>query len=187
MRVKRLLNTEEVSLEINIKKLFGKTVNDSALQRSIAESLIGRILDRTSKGKGVDGNGYEVKLKGPYSTEYVDSLEFKAFDKSKNKINMKLTGSMLSSVDLISATPEYIRIGIDNEDAPKAFNHMTGDTPNMPVRPFLGLTDDDLQSVRKEFEPAIKGKISAADIFDASKFAKIANLFKGSGRFGFEQ
>lgn len=183
MKIKRNLSQSEVSLEIDLKKAFGKSVNDPAIQRSIAESFIQKILDRTAKGIGVDGNGQEVKLKSPYSKEYTESLEFKAFDKSKNKVNMQLTGSMLSSIDLISVNNGIMTIGIENEDAPKGYNHMVGDT--VPQRPFLGITDKDIEDIKKEFAPVLTEKLTAADIFDNARFARIAQLFSSKGRIGF--
>lgn len=187
MKIKRNLSQSEVSLEIDLKKAFGKSVNDPAIQRSIAESFIQKILDRTAKGIGVDGNGQEVKLKSPYSKEYTESLEFKAFDKSKNKVNMQLTGSMLSSIDLISVNNGIMTIGIENEDAPKAHGHMTGadGSRKLPVRPFLGITDKDIEEIKKEFAPVLTERLTAADIFDNARFARIAQLFSSKGRIGF--
>lgn len=176
MLPKRSLSEEKVALEIDLKKLFGKSITDPGIRRAIGESLIDKIISRTESGQGVDGKGQVVKLKSPYSDPYVNSIEFKAFDKSKTKVNMKLTGSMLASIDMIDDRSDKISIGIDNEDAPKAFNHITGDT--VPSRPFLGLTAKDLDEVKKEFEKEIKSDepVTAKDVFERNNLAKLARL-----------
>lgn len=177
MLPKRKLSQDEVSLEIDLEKLFGKKVNDSSLRRAIGESLIEKIDKRTSGGMGVDGKGQEVELKSPYSEQYADSLEFKAFGKKKNKVNMKLTGSMLSSIDIIDQDAKKLKIGIDNEDAPKAYNHMVGDT--VPRRPFLGLTSDDLDKVKSEFADEVGSPVTAKDIFERTNTNRLINILTG--------
>jgi hypothetical protein len=185
MKQKLKVSQSELSLEIDLKEVFGRSVNTQALQISMGEFLIDRILKRTSEGKGVE-NGEVVKLKSPYSDEYANSLEFKGFDKQKNKVNMKLTGSMLSSIEVLSTGDSKIKIGIDNEDTPKAYNHQTGDT--VPKRPFFGLVDEDLKALKKEFSPVFGEKVTAQDLFDADRFQRIIRLFSGgSRRFEFEE
>lgn len=181
MLPKRSLSEDEVSLEIDLTKMFGKRIVDPALRRNIAESFIDIILKRTDSGYGVDGNGRQVKFP-KYSETYIESDEFKAFDKEPSQVNMKLTGSMLASIDLLSERPEAIRIGIDNEEAPKAFNHITGDT--VKKRPFLGLTSDDIEKVKQEYSKEVSGDnpITVADIFEQRNLAKIANIFSSSAK-----
>lgn len=186
MQAKRILTLDKVALEIDLEKLFGKKIVDPALRRNIAEDLISIIEDRTLSGNGVNGNGSEVKLKSPYSDEYIKSPEFKAFGKDKKKVNMKLTGSMLASVDLIGDHSSKIQIGIENEDAPKAYNHMTGDT--VPVRPFLGLTSKDLDKIKQEYSKDVGADtaITVADIFNRNDLARLANIVSNKKIIGFE-
>ena len=176
MLPKRRFSENSVGLEIDLQKMFGKKITDPALRRSVAESLIEKILSRTESGKGVQANGEVVKLKSPYSKMYADSIEFKAFGKEKSKVNMKLTGSMLASVDLINDNKETIEIGIDNEEAPKAYNHLVGDT--VPKRPWLGLTSDDIEKTKQEFKSEVSGDepITAKDIFERTNLAKLINI-----------
>ena len=178
---------DKVSLEIDVEKLFGKKITDPGLRRNIAESLISKIEDRTAKGQGVDGNGSVVKLKSPYSKMYSDSPEFKAFGKKKTEVNMKLTGSMLSSIDMINENSKSIEIGIANEEAPKAFNHMTGDT--VPQRPFLGLTSGDLDSVKEEYKDEVGSDhpITVADVFERKRLADLARFVMNKNKIGFGQ
>jgi len=183
---KRNLSEDKVSLTIDLKKLFGKPINDSVTRREIAEDLIDIINKRTAGGGGVNGSGKEVDLISPYSESYAASDEFKAFGKKKNKVNMKLTGSMLASVDMISEDKNTIEIGIDNEEAPKAYNHIVGDT--VPKRPFLGLTSDDLNKVRDKYADSETESMSVADIFEGKDLARLVNIIGGRRRlFGFEE
>jgi len=186
MQAKRILSQDKVALEIDLEKLFGKKITDPGLRRNIAEDLISIVEERTLSGQGVNGNGSVVKLKSPYSKEYIDSPEFKAFGKKKNQVNMKLTGSMLASVDLIGDRADKIEIGIDNEEAPKAYNHIVGDT--VPARPWLGLTPKDLEKVKKEYANDVGSDtaITVADIFNRKNLARLANIVSNKKIIGFE-
>lgn len=185
---KRILDEDKVALEIDLKKLFGANVTSKSLRESIAEDLIAVIEKRTASGGGVNGKGQEVELQAPYSEEYAGSLDFKAFNKKKNKVNMKLTGSMLASLDLIDEQGSKITIGIDNEEAPKAHGHMTGADGRLPVRPFLGLTADDLEDVRKEYEDQVlEPKIKFKDLIKADDLASVLRSFRRNKGFGFEK
>lgn len=182
----RKFSESSVSLEVDLEKMFGKKVVDPALRRNIGEALIDIVLKRTEAGYGVTNGGDEVKLKG-YSAEYIASDEFKAFGKSKGKVNMTLTGSMLASVDILTNNAKTISIGIENEEAPKAFNHLTADTIKTK-RPWLGLTSTDIESVRKEYEKEV-GKdqaITVKDIFELSNLSKIANIVGARNKIGFK-
>lgn len=92
-----------------------------------------------------------ARLKSPYSEGYADSLQFKAWGKSKNKVNMKLTGGMLGSIEVIDTSGNEIIIGwTDDTENAKAFNHNTGDT--LPKRAFFGITEADFkEKIAPEF------------------------------------
>jgi hypothetical protein len=176
MLAKSNFEENEVSLEIDLVKMFGEPVKDSAIRRAIAEEFISIINKRTKSGYGVSKSGSEVELT-KYSPEYINSLEFKAFGKKADQVNMKLTGSMLASIDLIDDSSKALSIGIDNEEAPKAFNHLTGDT--VKKRPFLGLTADDIEKVKSKYENKIVSKTSVADIFTGHNLARLFEIFSG--------
>jgi hypothetical protein len=181
MLPKRNLSEDSVSLEIDLEKMFGKKITDPALRRNIAESFIDIILKRTSNGQGVNGNGQVVTFP-KYSKTYIESDEFKAFDKSPGEINLKLTGSMLASVDLLADRADAIAIGIDNEDAPKAYNHIVGDT--VKKRPFLGLTSNDIEKVKQEYSEQVGSDkiVSVADVFEMRDLARLANIVGARGK-----
>lgn len=146
---------EEVSQKIDLNEIIGSDIsNDEQLILKIGQKIIDYIEERVD-----DGLGYgRTKLKSPYSDGYADSLTFKAAGKSKNDVNMKLSGDMMASIDIIEVNGSKITIGIDDPDqAPKAFNHQTGDT--VPRRPFFGVTKQELKEyVLSEFKDEIKAK-----------------------------
>lgn len=137
----------ELSQTINLKEIFGKNFkNQPALKEAIGQALIDKMVDRTQSGKSVTGKN----LKSPYSKQYADTLEFKAAGKSKGNVNMTLTGDMLRSIDILDVGANTITIGIDDPDeAPKSFNHQTGDT--VPRRPFFGVQVKEVNEVEREF------------------------------------
>lgn len=137
--------------------MFGQNFRDQpALKQALGQAFIDRIVARTQEQRiGVNGK----PLKSPYSKEYADSLEFKAAGKSKGNVNMTLTGDMLRSIDVIGETANTITIGIDDPDeAPKAYNHQTGDT--VPKRAFFGLTNKDVNEVASQFKSDIREAFS---------------------------
>lgn len=143
---------DEVSQWVNLKDIFGIDFKDSeALKKAIGQRLIDKMVDRTNSQLN---NKNEPFKKNTYSPAYENSLKFKAAGKSKTKVNLKLTGDMLASMDIIKTRANTIKLGIDDfEEAPKAYNHQTGDT--VPARPFFGLTNKEINEVKSEFKDDI--------------------------------
>lgn len=146
---------DEVSQKFDLNEIVGQDISgDEQLVMAIGQKIIDYMEERVD-----DGLGYgRAKLKSPYSDAYSDSLNFKAAGKSKTDVNMKLSGDMMASIDILDVNGSKITIGIDDPDqAPKAFNHQTGDT--VPRRPFFGVTKAELKEyVLNEFKDEIKAK-----------------------------
>lgn len=142
--MKRQLSQSEVYFELDLVELFGETPPiDVAL--SFGQDVIDAILERTESG--IDRNDRRFAR---YSKEYVESDAFQDFRKSPSDVNLKLTGNMLSQLDIVQLTSDTIRIGVrDSGEAPKAFNHITGDT--VPARDFLGLPDDEIDIIAERY------------------------------------
>lgn len=69
------------------------------------------------------------------SASPVSKGKFKAFKADGDASQLFKTGDMRSSIEF-KETPQGLKIGIfDNDEAPKAFNHNTGDT--LPRRQFI--------------------------------------------------
>lgn len=115
----------------------------------LADLVIEHIVKRTESG--VDKNG--KKFPG-YSKEYVDSLDFKIAGKSKNRVDLKLSGDMLAAIKLINHAPGKITVGFDNgtEENAKAEGNILG-TYGRPSpipgkkRDFLGIEKTKLREL----------------------------------------
>lgn len=145
------LSKRDVSQTINLEEMFGVSFQgEKALRMAIAQKVIDYIVKRTQEGKDISG-----KNLAKYHPDYVASAEFELAGKSKNEVNMTLTGNMLAQLDVLSDSPNTIRIGWeDNEEILKAYNHNTGDT--VTKREFFGITNKEAKEViLEEFESDI--------------------------------
>lgn len=143
---------KKVNQTINLKDFFGTNISSEPLKERIGQFLIDRIKSRTSQGVDINGNAFVG-----YSKAYQSSDEFLAARKSGG-VNMKLSGDMLGSIDILEIKGNSIKIGFaDREEELKAHGHMTGGGKNnsLPVREFFGITDRDLEEANKKFEALI--------------------------------
>jgi hypothetical protein len=153
-----VVQENEISQTIDLDKWLGKDFSsDPDLVREIGQSVIDYMIKRVDDNKGLGGE----TLKPSYSTEYSKSLDFKAAGKSKNDVNMKLSGDMLGSIDLEESGNSF-KIFVDgDEEIIKAYGHMTGfkGHPTIPKnkykRQFFGLTKEEF---KKEIAPKFKGE-----------------------------
>ena len=149
-----------VEQTIDLEEMFGINFKGSREMREyIGQVIIDEIRSRTLAGRGVrfdnDVKGEKVKLKSPYSKMYTESMEFKAFGKSKNEVNMTLSGDMLGLMDITKQEGNTITIGWnDDTQTKKAFNHIKGDT--VPERPFFGISIGEMKSIVKDLRPQVK-------------------------------
>lgn len=145
-------------MEVNLDELFGTLVpNSTELRQAVGQAIIDRIRERTADN--LDRNGDRFKN---YSTEYADSIEFKAYGKSKNDPNLEQTGDMLGLMDIIEEKKNKIVIGwSDKKQAGKAHGHVTGNVGT--TRDFLGLPEKDLEAIREEFMPAVRAEVADID------------------------
>lgn len=165
------VSKRKVSQDIDLEELFGVSFKGArALREAIGQAIIDKMLDRTRQGLGMRFKGdvgREIKLKGPYSDEYINSDEFKAFGKKKSPINMKLTGDMLGSIDISNQTSSSVQIAIDDDvEAKKAYAHIKGKESgekgiNMPSRPFFGVNTKELNEIKREFKGDVKQALKA--------------------------
>ena len=151
----------EISQTINLKEIFGKDFSKvpNNFKQALGQAFIDQIVERTKSGKGLNPvTGRNIKLRSPYSKEYANSLEFDAAGKSRNNVNLTLSGDMLRSIDVLDVKANTIKIGIDDtEEAAKAHGHQTGKNGEVPrmKRPFFGLSASDLKSVVNEVKPDV--------------------------------
>jgi len=137
--------TRKLKLKINLEELFGIPVENRALREAIGGRLIEKIVARTQGGTDVNGRSFKK-----YSKSYQDSLAFKVHGKGGN-VDLTLSGDMLASMQVGDSSPERLTIEFPDEtENAKAFNHNTGDT--LPKREFFGLTEEEKQDVKEEFQ-----------------------------------
>lgn len=149
--LKQKLSGKQARLEVNLDELFGVIMpNNSTLRQAIGQSIIDKIRERTKSNIGADGKRFKN-----YSKEYADSIEFKAYGKSKGDPNLKQTGDMLGLMDIIEEKKNSIVIGwSDSTEAAKAHGHVTG---NVGVkRDFLGLTEKEVSELRAQWREVIE-------------------------------
>jgi hypothetical protein len=134
-----------------------------AEREAIARDIIDYIVERTQK-KNLDKDN--VKFAG-YSKSYKESLDFKIAGKSKNRVDLTLSGDMLSSIKTLNTRSGSVTIGFDagDENNGKAEGNIKGTYGNRrpvgPRRDFLGLTNGDLTSkVLKNFPLDNREKLS---------------------------
>lgn len=121
----------------------------------LGDLVIEHIFDRTNRGLDKNGNPFPG-----YSKEYIKSLDFKNAGKSKNRIDLQLSGDMLAAMKLLSHKNGSITIGFDRgtEENAKAEGNILGtygsDTPiRGKKRDFLGLEDKKLRELIEYVRP----------------------------------
>ena len=146
----------EFYLEFDLVELFNSEVTDD-IAVSFGQSVIDKILQRTSNGRRVDGSSFKH-----YSEDYSESLEFQAAGKDKSSPDLELSGGMLADMDILEASPRRVKIGFtDPTEMAKAYNHHTGDT--LPERPFFDLNKSELDALIKDFAPSVEDSPLAID------------------------
>jgi len=140
------LSKSQVSQTLNLEELLGVSFRGQKdLRLAIAQRVIDYIVERTEDGKDIRGNSFSA-----YKPSYKKSTVFELLKDSSDP-NMKLTGTMLASIDVLSEGSNTIVIGFDDKtETLKAFNHNTGDT--VRKREFFGIRPDDARKlIKSEF------------------------------------
>lgn len=123
---------------------------DANARAVIADRIIDFILKRTDKG--LDKNNKPFKQ---YSEQYVNSLDFKIAGKSKSKVNLKLTGDMLTDLEVLdTSVTGFITIGFlpGTEENDKAAWQRNNTRSYFPKRDFLGITQKDLDAIVRRYK-----------------------------------
>ena len=169
-----------VRLEVNLDEMFGQIVPDStAFRQEVGQAIIDKIVERTKDGKFLN------KAKQTYSEEYVDSVEFKAYGKSKSEVNLTQSGDMLGLLDIIQEDKNKIVIGWDDSlQSQKAHGHITGSVG--AKRNFLGLPMEDLRSIADKFrdELPLGDPETTSSVSLTQQFLNGVNLNNSNGLSG---
>ena len=130
---------------------------DIDLRSLVAEDVVTFILTRTSRG--LDKNNKPFKR---YSKSYVNSIDFKIAGKSKNQVNLELSGDMLTDLEILNIqTAGFITIGFieGTEENDRAAWNRNNLRPSHPKRDFLGINDSDLNKIINKYRNQADEKI----------------------------
>jgi hypothetical protein len=133
-------------------------------REAIAYDLVTYIQKRTLRGKG-KGNKSWTPPANKYSKDYKKSLDFK-FKRDKSKVNLELSGDMLSSIDLLKNRKGEIIIGISESDPDhgKAEGNIRGSYgqptgKRSKARDFLGIDPGEIKKILAKYPTKQKEKI----------------------------
>lgn len=143
------ITQSEVSMKLNLRQIFGKSVPSRSIRERIADDVKETIIKRTLKGYGVD-DGTPIKF-----VKY--SAAYEKF-KGQTNVDLELTGSMLNSIlPLDLQDSDALTVGIANKDAPKAHGHTTGMEGKgpLPKRPFLDMTENEIAKIQRKFQKEV--------------------------------
>lgn len=161
MKLPIKVSNGSVSQTIDLKEVFGVSFKKSrSLQEQVTQKLIDKMKERVAAG--VDRFGEEM---APYSEVYKESFDYIAARKD-GTVNMKLTGDMLGSIDILESSGDKVTIGfVSSKENQKAYNHMMGEG-NLPVRSFFGVTESEVEEVKSEFsqELDILSKVGGTEL-----------------------
>lgn len=121
---------------------------DPATREAVAADVIEHIRQRTVKG--VDKNGSKFPK---YSETYINSMAFKLAGKSKNRIDLTLSGDMLEALTVLSHKPGKVTIGFEKgtEENARADGNIRGAYGGSPdpnkARDFLGIDEAALDAI----------------------------------------
>ena len=151
----------------NVRDQLRGILSNASFREMFTKRVIDRIVERTSES-GVDRNG---KKFAPYSKSYMQSDVFKIYSKS-SKVNLELTGEMLSSMRGLDKAQSIIIQMVDQENKAKASGHVYGIRKKgggKVIRDFLGLPQDEES---KLFEETLLE-------FQDENFSTAVELFRG--------
>jgi hypothetical protein len=140
---------------------FTPFINNDSVKREFGKQVIDFILERTNSGKDKDGEAFKK-----YSTAYRKSLQFKVYKGNQRKVDLNLTGSMQSSIDVIKLDGPKVTIGfIDKEDEQKALGHING-ANDLPIRNFWGISLEDQYKIFKDIISDVASETEIAEIIE---------------------
>lgn len=133
-------------------------------REAIADEVIDFIRDQAKAGRGITGTeagvGGRRKDFPGYSKAYVESLNFKIAGKSKNEVNLTLSGDTLGAISLLGHKPGQLTIGFEKGSQENAIadGNIRGtygtDSPDPKrARNFLGLTKKELELIIERVTP----------------------------------
>lgn len=132
-----------------VRRALRPLLSNPNFKRTFGFNIMEQIRRRTLKG--IDKNN--KPFPSPYSDRYAKSDEFKIYGKSKFKVNLRLTGQMLSSMKVGKSPALQLKIIMaDKFNNDKAHGHITGNIAKVKrkaKRDFFGLPRDEETKIMK--------------------------------------
>lgn len=150
-----IVDEDLVAQEFDLEELLGVDLsNEESLAEEIGQDIVDFIQERAANGQGIGGK----ELRSPYSKAYSKSIEFELFGKSEDEVNMRLTGDMLDSIEVLGFDNNVLTVGISGGEAPKAHGHMTGKNGTVPKmkREFFGLSKSEIAEITDRYQDQIE-------------------------------
>jgi hypothetical protein len=130
----------ETSVVVNLKK----PLPENYLER-VGREVVRTIQERTARGLDKDGRAFQG-----YSEDYIDSLEFRIARKSPSQVNLRLSGEMMTDLEVLDIDSQKGRIVVgykSGESQDKAHGHITGANGKLPVRDFMGVSKEEIATI----------------------------------------
>lgn len=129
-----------------VRKFLRQVIRRSDFMDDFGLRAIDVITERTLSGKDRFGDRF-----APYSKAYKNSDVFEIYGKG-SRVDLKLTGEMLASMETKSAFPILTVQFVDDLNAAKAHGHITGMSGRKGgvVRDFFGLDTDEENKIMKD-------------------------------------
>ena len=140
-----IFNRVYSSKPYEVRRALREITHKDSFKNDFGSLAIDRIVERTLSG--VDKNG---KPFPSYSESYKKSLDFEIY-KEGSKVNLKLTGEMLASMEVIPRLNGVVIQFADSLNASKAHGHITGMSGRKggKVRDFFGLSQTEEDSIMR--------------------------------------
>jgi hypothetical protein len=150
---------DEISQVIDLSEILGRQPSEVELKQ-FSDDAIELIIERTQSGEDINGRRFKE-----YSKEYA---ELKGT--SRSSVDLTLMGDMLLGIQA-EQDRGRIRLFMEPDQVPKAYNHNVGDT--LPKRTFFGLTDSEIET--------LAGSLGVANIAETREDFDIASLLQNIG------
>lgn len=131
-----------------VRKTLRQLIYRSTFQDDFGLRAIDVIVERTLKGKDKDGQTFTS-----YSKTYRDSDTFEIYKAGQRRVDLKLSGEMLASMQTKGSGSAIVTINfVDELNAAKAHGHITGMSGRKGgvVRDFFGISDTEADSIMKD-------------------------------------
>lgn len=126
---------------------------DATTRKEVGEEIIAHIMQRTSKG--LDKNGSPFR---GYKDSYKNSKEFAEAGKTKGRVNLKFTGEMIVSMDILRHGPGFIVIGF--KPGPANDKAYFAKQPRNSFRDFLGIQQKELRRIINRFDQETREEVT---------------------------